>query len=105
MLHATGRLSWDLDVKPGGRWDMSPFAGSTSNRVWTTTDFSAFIRPGQDYTPVQAGFRLAFELPDCTRLTVGTSSVDHLEALASAMRLEVNDAAVDEYLEPITGSD
>lgn len=105
QLNAAERLAWEFGVKPDRRWGMSPFAGSTSNRAWTSTDFAAFLEPDQDHTSVQAAFRLAFELPQCTRLAVGTSNEQHLDELCAAMRLEVNAEAVDEYRELITGSD
>ncbi|GLZ28092.1 hypothetical protein Lesp02_02820 [Lentzea sp. NBRC 105346] len=102
QLNAAERLATEFDIKPDGRWGMSPFAGSTSDEAWTTTDLSAFLAPEQDPTSVQAAFRLAFELPHCTRLAVGSSNKRHLDELYAATQLEVIPGAVDKYRELIT---
>lgn len=95
------QLGWTCNIEADRRWGMSPFAGSTGDPVWTTTDFSALLEPGQDHTPVQAALRLAFELPYCTRLAVGTGSKGHLSELHAATQLEVNPEALDRYFELI----
>ncbi|WP_090007322.1 aldo/keto reductase [Lentzea albidocapillata] len=105
QLNAAERLAWEFDVKPDRRWGMSPFAGNTSDPVWTSTNFTPFLEPDQTHTPVQAAVRLAFELPQCTRLAVGTSSEQHLAELFGATQLDVDAGAVDQYRELITGSD
>lgn len=101
QLGAGERLGWELNIDADQRWGMSPFGGSTSDPTWTTTDLSSFLEPGQDHAPVQAAFRLAFELPHCTRLAVGSGNEQHLSELSAATQLEVNVGAVDEYRELI----
>lgn len=102
QLDAGESLGWELNLDAGQRWGMSPFGGSTSDPTWTTTDLSGFLEPDQDHTPVQAAFRLAFELPHCTRLAVGSGNEQHLSELSAAAQLEVNFGAVDKYRELIT---
>lgn len=102
QLDADESLGWELNLDADQRWGMSPFGGSTSDPTWTMTDLSGFLEPEQDHTPVQAAFRLAFELPYCTRLAVGSGNERHLSELCAATQLEVNSGAVDKYRELIT---
>lgn len=101
QLDAGESLGWELNLDADQRWGMSPFNGSTSDPAWSTTDLSSFFEPDQEHTSVQAAFRLAFELPHCTRLAVGTGNHQHLSELAAATRLEVSATAVDNYRELI----
>lgn len=102
QLDAGENLGWELNLDAVQRWGMSPFGGSTGDPAWTTTDLSSFLEPGQTFTTLQAAFRLAFELPHCTRLAVGTGNKLHLDELSATTQLEVNAGAVDNYRELIT---
>lgn len=104
QLDAGESLCWEFNLDADQCWGMSPFGGSTSDPAWTSTDLSSFLEPDQDHTPVQAAFRLAFELPHCTRLAVGSGNEQHLGELCAATHLEVNVGAVDKYRELITTS-
>lgn len=86
-----------LDVAPDCRWGMSPFGGSTSNRVLRSTNLSAFLQPEQSFSALQAAFRLAYELPPVVRVAVGTSNPAHLRELVAATELVVNDDAIGRY--------
>lgn len=83
------------------RWGMSPFAGRTSDPVWSTTDLSAFLAPEQPHTTAQAAFRLAYELPEVETVAVGTADLDHLRQLAQAPSLRIADGAIERYRELI----
>lgn len=101
QLDAGEGLGWELNLDADQLWGMSPFGGSTREPAWTTTDLSSFLLPERDHTPVQAAFRLAFELPHCTRLAVGSGNKQHLSELCAATQLELNLVAVDKYRELI----
>jgi hypothetical protein len=96
-LDAADRLAALLGVVPANRWGMSPFAGSTTDPAWHTTNLSPFLEPGQPHTPLQAAFRLAYELPSVTHLAVGTDNPGHLRELVAATRLRVAAGTVDRY--------
>lgn len=80
---------------------MSPFGGSTADPAWHTANLHAFLIPGQQCSRLQAAFRVAYELPPATRITVGTSSPQHLRDLVAATKLAVSDEAVGRYRELI----
>lgn len=78
-------------------WGMAPFAGRTSDPVWSTVDTSQFLEPSQQATPLQAGFAAAFTLPHVARIAVGTQRLDHLDELIAARSLAVNADNVTRY--------
>lgn len=99
VLTAGEQLCRLLGVPSQGRWGMSPFGGNTTDEAWHTANLRAFLTPGQQCSNLQAAFRVAFELPQVARVTVGTSSLEHLRDLTAATELVVNDAAIGRYRE------
>ncbi|KDA40996.1 hypothetical protein BMG523Draft_04193 [Frankia sp. BMG5.23] len=82
-----------LGMPPAGRWVMSPFAGDATHPAYP----GAFLRPGQQAAAVPTVFRLAFELPQVTRVAVGSTSSEHLRALAAAVDLQVDGGQITRY--------
>lgn len=78
-------------------WGMAPFAGSTTDPMWSTVDASVFLDPGQHATTIQAGFAAAFELPPVARVAVGTQRLRHLDELIAAAGLAVDTGTVANY--------
>lgn len=101
-LDAADRLTTLLGVDPANRWGMSPFAGSTSETAWRSTNLAAFLEPGQPHTPIQAACRLAYELPRVSHLAVGTNNPAHLRELVAATELAVSAQAIDRYRQLIS---
>lgn len=101
-LDASDHLATLLGVDPGNRWGMSPFAGSTTDPAWRTTNLTPFLEPRQLHTPLQAACRLAYELPRVSHLAVGTDNPAHLRELVAATELAVSAHAVDRYRQLIT---
>jgi hypothetical protein len=97
VLDAADELAALLDVAPSGRWGMSPFGGGRAGAVWDAVNVAQFLEPGQTFTPRQAAFRLAYELPACARVAVGTNSSVHLGELVAASRLLVNPDVIARY--------
>jgi hypothetical protein len=96
-LEAADELAALLDVTPECRWGMSPFAGSTTDSAWHSPSLRGFLRTGQDHTPLQAAFRLAYELPAVTHVAVGTDDPAHLDELVVAIELPVAPGAIGHY--------
>lgn len=78
-------------------WGMAPFAGSTTDPIWSTVDASVFLDPGQHATTIQAGFAATFELPPVARIAVGTQKLQHLDELITATGLAVDTDTVANY--------
>lgn len=96
-LNAAEKLATLLRVSPANRWGMSPFAGSTAETAWRTTNLTPFLEAGQPHTPLQVACRLAYELPHVSHLAVGTDNPAHLRELVAATELAVAAPAVDRY--------
>ncbi|MGH3467640.1 MAG: aldo/keto reductase [Thermocrispum sp.] len=79
------------------RWGMSPFGGSVTHPAWRSVDPRIFLRPGQESSPLQAAFRVAYDIPQVDRVAVGTSSESHLGQLVSALSLETDADALGRY--------
>ncbi|AHH98685.1 hypothetical protein KALB_5323 [Kutzneria albida DSM 43870] len=97
MLTATEDLLRHLNIDAPRCWGMSPFAGTTEHPVWSQAPLDAFLLPGQQHTAPQAGYRIAFELPRCARITVGTTSTRHLDQLLDATHLRLRADAITGY--------
>ncbi|MCS0638354.1 aldo/keto reductase [Streptomyces sp. LP05-1] len=99
VLDAAERLT--LALGAADRWGMAPFAGNPNDPVWSKVDATVFLEPGQraSASRVQAGLAAAFALPAVSRIAVGTSSPQHLDELAAAVRYAAGPAVVDEYRE------
>jgi hypothetical protein len=104
QLDAAEALSEVLGVPATGRWGMSPFAGSTGEPAWTNTNYSPFLEPRQVFAPVQAAFRLAYELPPVHRVIVGSNDRDHLNDLTSAVSLRIASGAIAQYRKLVAAS-
>lgn len=96
-LDASEQLLALLGVDSNGKWGMSPFGGDTNDPAWTTTNMAAFLQPEQKWSNWQAAFRLAYDLPQVTRLAVGTSNPAHLHELVEATRLRVRNTTITRY--------
>jgi pyridoxine 4-dehydrogenase len=96
-LDAAERVAALLGVPPDGRWGMSPFAGDAADPAWQRIRPGTFLRPGQQAVTMPVLFRLAFELPQVARVAVGSTSAEHLRALAAAVDLEVDSEQVERY--------
>lgn len=86
---------WGLDSS--GVWGMSPFGGSTSTPVWDRIDPRVFLRAGDQLSPIQAAFRVAYRLPKVGAVAVGTDEPAHLGELVGALAVEVDERTVQEY--------
>lgn len=107
ILDAGEQLAHHLEVDAGGRWGMSPFAGSTADPAWQNLDLRSFL-PRERRSPAAPGtvsvaFRVAFELPAVSRVAVGTASAPHLAELVDAAALPVDHAALSRYRQLING--
>ncbi|MFE0464081.1 aldo/keto reductase [Kitasatospora sp. NPDC058965] len=68
---------------------MSPFGGSVTDPVWQKFDPRMFLRTS-DATPIQAAFRVAFELPGVEAVAVGTDDTEHLRELCGGLEHEID---------------
>lgn len=100
-LTAAEKLCRMLDIPPEGRWGMSPFGGSTTDPAWDSVSLAAFLPNGQHASTAQTAFRLAYELPQVTRVAVGTTNTTHLHELMAATDLAVSKTAIRRYRELI----
>lgn len=106
ILEAGEQLAHQLGVGEGGRWGMSPFAGSTTDAVWQNLDLRSFLpadrRSSGAPGTAPLAFRAAFELPAVSRVAVGTTSAAHLAELVDAATLSIDAAALGRYRQLIT---
>ncbi|WP_405183673.1 aldo/keto reductase (plasmid) [Nocardia sp. NBC_01377] len=96
-LTAACELGEAFAIPPDRRWGMSPFAGSTTDQAWRTTNLSPLVTGQPHPSTPQAAFRLTYELPPVTRVAVSTSDATHLRELVTATGLDVDDAALHRY--------
>ena len=80
---------------------MSPFGGNANDPVLRAVNLAAFLPHHQHVSTTQAIFRLAYELPNVTRVAVGTTSAAHLRDLVDAAGLAVTAATIRRYRELI----
>ncbi|CAM4197036.1 aldo/keto reductase [Nocardiopsis rhodophaea] len=78
-------------------WGMAPFGGNAKDTVWSKTDTSLFLAPGQRATRRQAAVATAFVIPKVERLAVGISSPAHLAEIVQAESLTTSTEVVDRY--------
>ncbi|WP_186382785.1 aldo/keto reductase [Amycolatopsis rhizosphaerae] len=97
ILDAAEHLCRILDIAPEKRWGMSPFSGTTTDPAWSALDLRAFFAADQECSTPQAAFRLAYELPQVSRVAVSTSNSTHLQELVAATRLTIRGEAVSRY--------
>jgi aryl-alcohol dehydrogenase-like predicted oxidoreductase len=86
------------------RFGMSPFGGDTRDDIWRKVDPRRFLEPGQTATRFAAALRIAFDLPVCGAVTVGTSRTDHLRELAAAPDLDTAQAQIKRYRELLSSA-
>jgi pyridoxine 4-dehydrogenase len=97
ILDASERLATWFGLGRHARWGMSPYGGQTTHPVWDEVDARQFLKTGQDCSPIPAAFRVAYELPQVSRVAVSTSSEAHLAELVAAAALETDDNRIDRY--------
>jgi len=82
------------------RWGMSPFGGSATDPAWSQVDARIFLKdPHPGCTREQAAFRVGAELPQVSRVAVGTNSAAHLIQLMTATGLSPDLPKVGRYRE------
>lgn len=86
------------------RLGMSPFGGDTRGDIWREVDPRRFLQPGQTTTRFAAALRIAFELPVCGAVAVGTSRTDHLRERATAPDLDTDQARIKSYRELLSSA-
>lgn len=97
ILDASEDIAALLAIAPKSRWGMSPFGGSAHDEVWNATNIRVFLRPGQEYSNIQAAFRIAYDLPLVSQIAVGSSNPTHLNSLAAATQLLVDPDTITRY--------
>ena len=88
---------------PHARWGMSPFGGEARHSVWDQIDVRQFLRGTQECSPVQAAFRVAYELPHVSRMAVSVGTREHLAELVAAAALDANDNRITRYRSLLRG--
>lgn len=96
-LDAGEQLAGRLDLARHSVWGMAPFGGDPDHPVWTTSTTTALMCLGQPCSPIQAAYRLAFEIPPVARVAVGASSPAQLRALLAATELRVDPERIARY--------
>jgi len=76
---------------------MSPFGGQATHPVWDEVDARQFLQKSQECPPIPAAFRIAYELPQVSRVAVGASTAEHLAELVTATALDTDDERVARY--------
>ncbi len=102
VLTSAEKISAACRIPSQMRWGMSPFAGSTTEAVWQSTDLSAFAPSHRQSSAIPVAFRLAYELPSVTRLAVGTSDPAHLTDLIAATDINIDTDAIIQYRQLIS---
>ncbi len=97
ILDASEKLATWFGLGRHARWGMSPYGGKTTHPVWDEVDARQFLETGQDCSPIPAAFRVAYELPQVSRVAVSTSSGEHLAELVAAAALDTDDNRIDRY--------
>lgn len=97
VVEASETLTDLLGVARERRWGMSPFAGSTRAPFWETVSLAPLLSTPGQCSPVEAAFRLAYELPQVGRVAVSVNDPSHLRELVEATRLSIDRDAVDRY--------
>lgn len=98
ILDASERLATCFGLGTHARWGMSPFGGVATHPVWDQVDARQFLQgTTQECSPVLAAFRIAYELPHVSRMTVSVGTVEHLAELAAAAALDANDNRITRY--------
>jgi pyridoxine 4-dehydrogenase len=97
ILDASERLATWLGLDAHARWGMSPYGGQATHAVWDEVDARQFLRRSQDCSRIPAAFRVAYELPQVSRVAVSTRSVEHLAEMVAATALDADDNRIARY--------
>jgi aryl-alcohol dehydrogenase-like predicted oxidoreductase len=79
---------------------MSPFGGTTADRIWRKVDPATFLDPASRHTAptrVQSALAVAFAVPRASAVAVGTSDAVHLGQLCDAAKLRADPDTVGRY--------
>ncbi len=97
ILDASERLATWLGLAAHVRWGMSPCGGQATHPIWDEVDARQFLQGSQDCSRISAAFRVAYELPQVSRVAVSTSSAEHLAELVAATALDADDNQIARY--------
>lgn len=76
---------------------MSPYGGQATHPVWSEIDTRQFLQGSQDCSLIQAALRVAYELPQVSRMSVSASTGEHLAELVAATALDTDDNRIARY--------
>ncbi|GAA1111760.1 aldo/keto reductase [Nocardiopsis exhalans] len=96
-LHAIEAVTALWGLSPAQRWGMSPFAGHSTDPVWDQVNARMFLSDDSSCSNLAAAFRASYELPNVSRVAVGTNQLGHLRELLQAAQLPANDSAIVSY--------
>ncbi|MGH3696041.1 MAG: aldo/keto reductase [Pseudonocardiaceae bacterium] len=97
ILHASERLADWFGLRTHARWGMSPYGGQATHPIWDKVDPRQLLHGNPSCSPISAAFRLAYELPDVSRVAVGVSTAEHLTELVTAISLRVDHDRIARY--------
>ncbi|HEX5347450.1 MAG TPA: aldo/keto reductase [Pseudonocardiaceae bacterium] len=97
ILDASEELATWLNLDAHSRWGMSPYGGQATHAVWDEVDARQFLRRSQYCSRIPAAFRVAYEVPQVSRVAVSTSSGEHLADLVAATALDTDDSRIARY--------
>ncbi len=97
ILDASERLATWFDLSAHARWGMSPYGGQATHPIWDKVDTRQLLQGNRDCPPISAAFRLAYELPQVSRVAVGVSTAEHLAELITATSLHVDHDRIARY--------
>lgn len=97
ILDASERLATWLGLGRHALWGMSPYGGQATHHVWDEVNARRFLQGSYDCSPIAAAFRVAYELPQVSRVAVSTSSGEHLAELVAATALDADDNLIARY--------
>ncbi|MGH3550567.1 MAG: aldo/keto reductase [Pseudonocardiaceae bacterium] len=97
ILDASERLANWFGLSAPARWGMSPYRGQATHPIWGKVDARQLLQGDWGCSPISATFRLAYELPQVTRVAVGVSTAEHLAELVTAASFQVDHDRIGRY--------
>lgn len=97
ILDAGERLATWFGLVARARWGMSPFGGEARHPVWEQVNPRRFLRGANDCAPAAAAFRVAYEVPQVSRMAVGASTAEHLAQLVATTPLDADHNRIAQY--------
>ncbi|MGH3888250.1 MAG: aldo/keto reductase [Pseudonocardiaceae bacterium] len=97
ILDAGEKLATWFGLGRHARWGMSPYGGQATHPVWSEIDTRQFLQGSQDCSLIQAALRVAYELPQVSRMSVSASTGEHLAELVAATALDTDDNRIARY--------